>query len=716
MNPEKERSERQYFWVGVVIAAILILVLIFALTRPAGAAPAEAAPAEAVAAPAGQVISTTQVGQVTLEQVAEAAKFGLVLAQDGKTFVQLNAEPQAMVATNIVASNPITRYVSVTGTMTLGCDDPANPCSLLRYAVQSANPGDSILVGAGTYNGTWSCPYFFNCFSHAVITKTVSIVGSPEGDTFFDAQNTGLVLYSNQPFTMSQFTLQHGNDMYGGCLYNTSVAKLNEITLTHCSGAIAGAASFAGTGASGSTLNRVRILSNTTTYDGWGSALTINGASNIEIRSSAVISNVGAKGGMSINGPANGISFLNTTLNGNGPLNGFFQNPSGYPVSVHLTNTLVSKNTLGVFGGNSIFMVNSFWDSPLTPPTDPAFIMVNNSVGGNALLLPDGFHISSNSDAKGLGSNCAAEDIDGQQFALPCSLGADEPWPQPQASFSCWPEEGMVPLETFCENLSTNFVDSLWSFGDGFTSTERAGAVHTYTVPSVYTVTLTVTGPGGSDTLTRANYINVRPPVRAGFYAEPLSGAIPLTVTFVNTSTGHFLVDRFDFGDGSMASSLPNRSVQHVFQVPGVYTVSLWVGMGMDGEDWLTRTNYISVLKKNEIVPYISSIVPTSTLPGGQVRIIGGDFLPQNVPLDQMSVWFQSDSSLGASIVAHPGQTGVIWGQYSIILDLPKNLQPGPGKVWVVIAGHQSNRVLITVEPWRLFLPVVYTAPPPHIW
>jgi YD repeat-containing protein len=49
-----------------------------------------------------------------------------------------------------------------------------------------------------------------------------------------------------------------------------------------------------------------------------------------------------------------------------------------------------------------------------------------------------------------------------------------------------------------------------WEFGDGTTSTEQY-PIHTYSIVSKYTVTLTVTNPTGTDTKTVANYITVRP-------------------------------------------------------------------------------------------------------------------------------------------------------------------------------------------------------------
>ncbi len=59
-------------------------------------------------------------------------------------------------------------------------------------------------------------------------------------------------------------------------------------------------------------------------------------------------------------------------------------------------------------------------------------------------------------------------------------------------------------------SLSLGWItDYLWEFGDGATSTELA-ASHKYPGPGLYTVTLTVSGPGGSDSKTKTDYILVK--------------------------------------------------------------------------------------------------------------------------------------------------------------------------------------------------------------
>lgn len=78
------------------------------------------------------------------------------------------------------------------------------------------------------------------------------------------------------------------------------------------------------------------------------------------------------------------------------------------------------------------------------------------------------------------------------------------------ADFSAEPTSGQAPLTVQFQNKSTGDITSyLWDFGDGQTSTSKNPS-HTYQNAGAYTVKLTVTGTGGSDTKARTNYINVK--------------------------------------------------------------------------------------------------------------------------------------------------------------------------------------------------------------
>ncbi len=161
----------------------------------------------------------------------------------------------------------------------------------------------------------------------------------------------------------------------------------------------------------------------------------------------------------------------------------------------------------------------------------------------------------------------------------------------PSANFNTQPVAGVAPLLVDFTNTSTGaYTASQWSFGDGETSIVP-NPQHCYTIPGTYTVTLTVSGPGGNSTLTRTSYVTAYEPTQAGFTAQTTSGMGPLDVSFTNTSAGNFTDSQWDFGDGGSSTA---ANPQHTFTTPGTYTVTLTVS-GPGGTDMLTRPSYITV-------------------------------------------------------------------------------------------------------------------------
>jgi len=82
----------------------------------------------------------------------------------------------------------------------------------------------------------------------------------------------------------------------------------------------------------------------------------------------------------------------------------------------------------------------------------------------------------------------------------------------PVADFNATPTSGNAPLTVqFTDNSRGNGITTWnWAFGDGGTSTFQ-NPRYIYNTPGNYTVKLTVTNDGGSNTATRAQYITVLP-------------------------------------------------------------------------------------------------------------------------------------------------------------------------------------------------------------
>jgi len=167
--------------------------------------------------------------------------------------------------------------------------------------------------------------------------------------------------------------------------------------------------------------------------------------------------------------------------------------------------------------------------------------------------------------------------------------------PAPVAGFSGSPTTGASPLSVNFTDSSTGSITAWnWTFGDGVTKTnDFPGFTHTYTGQGTYTVSLKVTGPGGSNMQTRTNYVTVTAPTVpvAAFYALPVSGNPPLTVNFTDQSVGNITSRSWSFGDG-YSSTQQNPS--HQYTSVGVYTASL-TATGPYGSDIETEPNFITV-------------------------------------------------------------------------------------------------------------------------
>ncbi len=114
-----------------------------------------------------------------------------------------------------------------------------------------------------------------------------------------------------------------------------------------------------------------------------------------------------------------------------------------------------------------------------------------------------------------------------------------------------------------------------WDFGDGKNSTGTQPS-HAYELPGKFDVSLTVTSPFGTDTLTKSQYIWVRGLIPS-FITIPSGWAMVNTpVTFMDTSLGGTEQWRWDFGDGTIEDS-PTYMTTHTYTETDTYPISLTV-------------------------------------------------------------------------------------------------------------------------------------------
>lgn len=198
--------------------------------------------------------------------------------------------------------------------------------------------------------------------------------------------------------------------------------------------------------------------------------------------------------------------------------------------------------------------------------------------------------------------------------------------PRPVAAFTQDVTSGLVPLTVRFTNQSSGEITSYsWNFGDGSSSSQR-DPVKTFNAPGLFNVTLTVTGPGGTANVTRQ--INVQSPTApvAAFRLSPMRGTAPLTVQFIDESTGTITSRLWNFSDGGASSE---RNPVHTFVNPGLYNVFLTV-TGPGGSSTITRQIPVDNLAPATLQPTATQtpsetpsatalpILPSATLPPTQ--------------------------------------------------------------------------------------------------
>lgn len=190
----------------------------------------------------------------------------------------------------------------------------------------------------------------------------------------------------------------------------------------------------------------------------------------------------------------------------------------------------------------------------------------------------------------------------------------------PSAEFTSDAKPSLPPLSVnFATEITTpvNIMpDLLWDLGDG-TITSETEPSHTYTTPGIYNVTLTVSNEYGKHSIFKPSHVVIGELPVPDFTSEKRAGEVPLTVKFIDDSTGPYETRMWSFGDG-IGSILKNPL--HTYSKPGHYTVTLTLSneYGSVAEE---RVVYISA---GEEPSSVISEAEKETAPSGFPDIFSG--------------------------------------------------------------------------------------------
>ena len=149
--------------------------------------------------------------------------------------------------------------------------------------------------------------------------------------------------------------------------------------------------------------------------------------------------------------------------------------------------------------------------------------------------------------------------------------------PPPVADFAAAPTNGIAPLTVTFTNLSSGATGYAWDFGDGNLSAD-ADPANVYTNPGTYSVSLIANGLGGTNTLTRTNYIVVLP-------APPAPGLLLVAPLLLTDGSFQFAISN---ADGTPVTP-DQQSRMEVYAASDVAsTFSNW--MRLTNATWLTNS------------------------------------------------------------------------------------------------------------------------------
>lgn len=189
----------------------------------------------------------------------------------------------------------------------------------------------------------------------------------------------------------------------------------------------------------------------------------------------------------------------------------------------------------------------------------------------------------------------------------------------PISDFSASPISGSSPLSLSFYDASS-FSPTNWDwywYANETKSSDLQNPTATLTT-GTYNVRLYTSNAYGSDWENKTAYVTVTDttcaPV-ANFTATPLSGDVPLTVTFTDTSTCYPTAWYWVYGLGTFMSSEQNPT--HTFTIPGVYAIGL-VAYNDAGWNSELKGNYINATEPSTPVPTPTPtdvpITPTPTV------------------------------------------------------------------------------------------------------
>jgi len=148
------------------------------------------------------------------------------------------------------------------------------------------------------------------------------------------------------------------------------------------------------------------------------------------------------------------------------------------------------------------------------------------------------------------------------------------------ANFTVATDGTALPVTVDLTNTSIGQDTVLWEFDDGTTSVELNPS-HIFTTEGIHPIKLTITGAGGTRSLTQTVVIGniLSESLQPSFTASLATCNAPCTVIFVNTSSGPVLTQTWDAGNGVTST---DSTFTYTYTEAGTYAPALTISDGVN--------------------------------------------------------------------------------------------------------------------------------------
>jgi PKD repeat protein len=188
----------------------------------------------------------------------------------------------------------------------------------------------------------------------------------------------------------------------------------------------------------------------------------------------------------------------------------------------------------------------------------------------------------------------------------------------PVAAFT-QPASGCAPLEIAFENLSQYATSYVWDFGNG-SSSFKQNPTFTYYESGIYSVSLTVFGPGGTDNITQLVEVSLTPnPYTTVAPQFVFVNDVPVKCFNLTTDTAQVSY-LWEFGDGDTSSIFEPT---HIYQEPGRFDITLTATNGNNCSNSFTFS-YVEVEPAGELI-FPTVFRPNADGPSGGEYVPGQD-------------------------------------------------------------------------------------------